>query len=274
MKISMMCIVFNILDVLPKNMFELCVQNMYDSVDEIIIVEGATKSLSGYWDGNTTQYTNNGRSKDGTIDYIYDLKKKYDKVKLIIGDGFWNGKTSMCNEAAKIAIGDYIWQVDSDEFYKKEDQIKILKFLEEEKPDLVQFYANHFFGGFDYCIDERTSNGWGNGLTDWMRIFKNIPGKSYWLSHEPPQYICDGLECKKGKIITRETTLDKGIKMYHYSYVQKSQIDFKDVFFGQTPNYRNFWDTFQKNKNTLIFDSKVNEFDGEHPEIIKINYLV
>ena len=78
MKITMMCIVFNVLDVLPKNMLELCVQNMYDNVDEIIIVEGATKATNHYFDGNTSLFTNDGRSKDGTIEYILELEKKYD----------------------------------------------------------------------------------------------------------------------------------------------------------------------------------------------------
>lgn len=272
MKITMMCIVFNVLDVLPKNMLELCVQNMYDNVDEIIIVEGATKATNHYFDGNTSLFTNDGRSKDGTIEYILELEKKYDKIKVIIGDGFWNGKTSMCNAASKISTGDYIWQVDSDEFYKKEDQIKILKLLEDEKPDSVHFFANHFFGGFDYCIDESCYNSWGNGIP-WMRIFKNIPNKSQWISHEPPQYVCDGLICNDGKVISRETTLQMGIKMFHYSYVHENQIKFKDIFFCQTPNYQNYWNNFIRNKNTLVWGSKVNEFKSEHPEIIKNNYL-
>lgn len=273
MKITMMCIVFNIMDVLPKNMFGFCVQNMYDNVDEIIIVEGATKSLSGYWDGDTSHYTDNGRSKDGTIEYITELKNKYDKIKLIIGDGFWDGKTEMCNAAAKISTGDYIWQVDSDEFYKKEDQIKILNLLEEKKPDAVHFFANHFFGGFDYCINENSYNSWGNGIP-WMRIFKNIPNKSHWSSHEPPQYICDGLVCNEGNVITRDIMLEMNIKMYHYSYVQESQIKFKDNFFRQFPNYQNYWNNFKNNKNSLVWGSKVNVFCDEHPEIIKNNYVL
>lgn len=273
MKITMMSIVFNVLDTLPENMFELCIQNLYDSVDEIIIVEGATKSITHHFDGNTSSFTTNGRSTDGTIEYIKELEKKYSKIKVIIGDGFWDGKTQMCNAAAIISTGDYIWQVDSDEFYKKEDQVKILNLLETESPDAIHFFANHFFGGFDYCIDERSPNTWGNDLP-WMRIFKNVPLKSQWSSHEPPQYICDGKVCNHGKVISRDKTLEMGIKLYHYSYVQESQIKFKDVFFAQYPNYQNFWNQFLVNKDMFIWGSKVNKFDDEHPEIIKNNYNI
>ena len=271
MKITFGCIVFNILSTLPNNMFEYCIQQIYDIAHEIIIVEGATKATTHYFDGNTTLFTNNGRSTDGTIDYLYNLQKKYSKIKIIIGEGFWNGKTDMCNAYASISNGDYIWQLDSDEFYTKEDQFKILKILSEKKPDAVHFYANHFFGGFDSCIDERC-NSWGNDIP-WMRIFRNIPGKSKWISHEPPNYLCDGLFCNKGNVITRDDTLKNGIKMFHYSCVIENQIKFKDIFFGQNMKYEKLWNDFKKNKKILIFGSKVYKFEGEHPDIIKNKYI-
>jgi hypothetical protein len=268
MKISLFTIVFNVIDILPKNMFELNIQNMYEYVDEIIIVEGATKS-KGKFDGDTTNFTKNGRSSDGTIDMLKEMEKKYDKVKIIIGDGFWDGKTSMCNAISNIATGDYLWQLDSDEFYKKSDIVKIKKLLEEEKPDSIHFFANHFFGGFDYCIDER-SNKWGNN-TPWKRIFRHKKGCSYWISHEPPNYVCGDLLCDNGKIINRYKTLEMGIKMFHYSYVIYEQVVFKQKFFRNS-SYIPLWNKFKDDKNTLIFGSKVNKFIGKHPKIIEENY--
>jgi len=267
MRITIGMIVFNAISVLPENMLKLCIENMYDIADEFIIVEGATNGYDGY----TIPFTNNGRSSDGTLEFLQELNLKYPKIKIIYKDGFWNGKTEMCNAYASISTGDYLWQLDSDEFYKKEDQIKILELLNKQKPDAVHFYANHFFGGFDYCIDERTTS-WGNDIP-WMRIFKNKPLKSKWLSHEPPNYICDGLICNQGIVITRENTLKDGIKMYHYSYVDEKQIRFKDIFFRQTPNYQNYWNNFKNDKNSLVWGGEVNEFCDEHPEIIKNNYI-
>ena len=270
MKISVFSIVFNIIDTLPKNMFELNIQNMYEYVDEIIIVVGATRAITHYFDGDTSKYTQNGRSTDGTIELLKELENKYEKVKVIIGDGFWDGKTKMCNAASNIASGDYIWQLDSDEFYKPEDIIKIKNILELEKPDAVHFYANHFIGGWDYCIDERCYNTWGNFIP-WKRIFKNTKN-SYWISHEPPEYVCDGLICNNGKVINRDLTLNLGIKMFHYSFVTYEQILFKTNFY-KTKEYLPFWEKFKYDKNTKILDSVVYKFEDEHPDIIKNNYL-
>ena len=269
MKISIFSIVFNIIETLPKDMFKINVLNMYDFVDEIIIIEGATKSTK-IFDGDTSHFTNDGKSSDGTIELLKELEL-LPKIKVIYGNGFWDGKTSMCNAASNLATGDYLWQIDSDEFYKDGDIIKIKRILDEKQPDGINFYANHFFGGWDYCIDER-SNSWGNDIP-WKRIFKHIPKKSYWLSHEPPIYVCDGKNCDNGSVIDRDEMLKYSIKMYHYSYVQESQIYFKSKFF-RNDKYNSYWDEFKTNKNILIFGSKVEKFIGEHPTIIKNNYSV
>lgn len=272
MKITLFSIVFNIIDTLPKDMFKLNIQNMYDFVDEIIIVEGATKAKYHYYDGDTSHFTKDGKSNDGTIELLKELEK-LEKVKVIYGNGFWDGKTSMCNAASNIATGDYIWQMDSDEFYKHEDIIKLKELLEKEKPDSIHFYANHFFGGYDSCIDEIEPNQWGNGIPCcWMRIFKHIPGKSHWISHEPSVYVCDGLNCERGKVIDRKMTLALGIKLYHYSYVQESQINFKSKFYNN-PDYHKYWEQVKTNKNIKIFGSQLHEFTGKHPDIIEKNYL-
>jgi hypothetical protein len=253
-------------------MFEYCVRHIYNYAHEIIIVEGATKALTHRWDGDTTSFTNTGRSTDGTIEYLYELQKKYPKIKIIIGDGFWNGKTEMCNAYASIATGDYIWQLDSDEFYKDEDINKILDILDSEEPYGVHFYANHFCGGWDYCIDEKQKT-WGNDIP-WKRIFKNVPKNSFFVSHEPPKYICNGKLCDNEKTLDRDYMLNNyNIKMYHYSYVHYPQINFKSKFFRNN-KYVEFWNNFIENKNTLIFGSSPKKFEGLHPQIIQDNYII
>jgi len=271
-KISGQMIVFNAESVLPKNMLTLCIENALPYLSEMIIVEGATKAGDDhYFDGCTEFFTTDGRSQDGTIDVLKKIEQKYpDKIKLIIGDGWWNGKTEMCNAAAKIATGDYIFQIDNDEFYHQTDMEKLIGMLEAWQPHQVEFYANHFFGGFDYCIDER-EHGWGND-PPWRRIFKNIPGRSKWLRHEPPVYSVDGFPNERGFVINRDKTLQAGIKLFHYAYVQKSQIDFKTKFFNND-QYPILWEQFQKNKSTKIFGSNVYPFTGKHPKIIEENFI-
>ena len=270
-KITFGMIVFNAEKNLPNGMLSACIQNIYDFAHEIIIVEGATKAINHYFDGDTSKFTNDGKSNDRTIEIIKSFPDPKNKIKLIESKGFWDGKTQMCNEYAKIATGDYIWQLDSDEFYHHEDIKTLLSILEKKKIDAVHFYANHFFGGYDYCIDEN-DNKWANQIP-WMRIFRNVPDKSYWISHEPPNYVCDGTVCNSGKILTRDQTLALGIKLYHYSYVEIDQVKFKATFYKNEKCLEE-WNKFTTNKEYKPFGCEINKFNGEHPSIIRSKYLL
>ena len=250
-------------------MLKLCISNIYNIAHEIIIVEGATRAQTHYYDGDTSKYTQNGKSTDETVEVIKNIPDPFNKIKLIESNGFWNGKTQMCNEWAKIATGDYVWQIDSDEFYHEGDILKIIDLLNDKKPDAVYFNAYHFFGGFDYCIDERSYPEWASG--PWFRLFRNVPGKSYWLSHEPPVYCCDSQVCNKGYVINQSETTDIGVKMYHYSYVTVEQINFKSDFYVNS-YYKSAWNNFSSDKNFKPFNSQVYKFEGNHPQIIKENY--
>jgi glycosyltransferase involved in cell wall biosynthesis len=275
MKITFGMICFNAINNLPEGMLEMCILNVYDIAHEIIIVEGATKAITHRFDGDTSKYTTDGSSTDDTINVIKNIPDPLNKIKLIESNGFWDGKTEMCNAWASIATGDYIWQIDSDEFYHKSDMLKVKNILEKEKPDAIWFNAYHFFGGFDYCIDERgllltdDKSQWGCG--PWYRLFKNVPGKSRWLSHEPPSYYCDGNICNDGLLLNQNYMSENGIKMYHYSYTNYEQIKWKSDFF-QYPDYITYWNKFKEDKSFKPFGTTVFPFDGEHPEIIKNKY--
>ena len=266
MKITFGMIVFNAEKNLPKGMLEACISNVYDIAHEIIIVEGATRAITHYYDGDTSQFTDDGRSSDKTVDILKKIPDPLNKIKIIESRGFWNGKTEMCNEWAKIATGDYVWQLDSDEFYHVDDMKKLICYLEEYKPDAVYFNAYHFFGGFNYCIDERSYPEWGSG--PWYRVFRNIPNKSRWISHEPPVYSADTLICNSGRVLNQNQSSEIGIKMYHYSYIDTKQIDFKKIFYGNNL-YPEAWKEFEKDKNYKPLGSTVYKFEGDHPEIIK-----
>jgi hypothetical protein len=160
--------------------------------------------------------------------------------------------------------GDYIWQIDSDEFYLKKDVELIRAMLDIARPDAVHFFANHFWGDFTHCLDETNGSRWGNDIP-WMRIFRHVPGAS-WITHEPPDYMHpSGFRCNHGKVVVREETLRLGIKMFHYSYVKKSQIDFKARFF-RNPLYLELWKKWHENSATpLINGSVTKKFLGEQP---------
>lgn len=266
MKISFGMIVFNAQSTLPNGMLEACILNVYDIAHEILIVEGATKATTHYLDGYTTTFTEDGRSTDDTIKVIRSIPDPQNKIKLIESTGFWNGKTEMCNAWASIATGDYVWQLDSDEFYHVSEIKNLINYLEVEKPDAVYFNAYHFFGGLDYCIDERSYPDWASG--PWFRLFRHVPGRSRWVSHEHPIYNCDGIICNNSNVLNQHETTKLGIKMYHYSYVTESQIAFKKEFYKNSI-YPEAWNNFKNDKNYKPLGAQAYKFDGEHPDIIK-----
>jgi glycosyltransferase involved in cell wall biosynthesis len=268
MKISTGTLAFNVLSTIGEKLFTAQLEHLYNLSDEILITEGATKVTSNhYWDGDTSWATHDGHSTDKTIEFIKDYPDPDRKITLITKEGFWNGKTEMCNTWAEKATGDYLWQIDSDEFYKEEDIVKIKYILENFHPTAVHFYANHFFGGFNTVINE-TGRFWGNHIP-WMRIFKHSPGKSHWISHEPPNYVCEGKICNEDILVSRDETLKWDIKMYHYSYVYKSQFEFKTKFYKQK-EYMEYWDKMEQGETVSPFNDTLNNFNPQdHPEIIK-----
>ena len=268
MKISTGTLVLNAESVLPPGMLEAQLKQLYYIGDEIFITEGATKVTSNhYWDGDTTWLTHDGHSTDKTVEIINSFPDPEKKIVLFQKDGFWNGKTEMCNEWSKHATGNYIWQIDSDEFYKKKDVDKIKQILEKYQPDAVHFFANYFWGDYNYHLNEATGLGWGNNIP-WMRIFKHTPG-SKWLSHEPPNYmLTNGIVCNESRIIPREEMLKANIKMYHYSYVTKEQKEFK-VKFYKDYWLNDAWDRWTKDKSSVIRDGAYTiAFNDSHPEFV------
>jgi len=274
MKISTGTLIFNSSMTLPKGMLLAQLRHLYSFADEIFITEGATKVTGDhYWDGDTTWATKDGHSTDDTLQIIESFPDPDNKITVIKKDGFWNGKTEMCNEWSKRATGDYLWQIDADEFYLEEDIKKIKWMLEKHEPDAVHFFANHFWGDFDHCINETTGGGWGNDIP-WRRIFRHLPGAK-WLSHEPPDYqLPDGKICNQCSVIPRQETLRAGIKMHHYSCVCKEQIDFKTKFFKNSI-YLQLWKKWKENNNCRLLEgSRTVEFKEKHPifvENIKYN---
>ena len=56
--------------------------------------------------------------------------------------------------------------------------------------------------------------------------------------------------------------------MYHYSFIDYRQIEFKSKFYVNEV-YKTHWESFLKDKNYKPFGSIVYKFDGDHPQIIK-----
>ncbi len=249
-----------------------CLRALYPFAHEIIVVEGATVSASAI-------ATPDGHSTDDTLKTLYHFKAEEDpdnKLKIITKKGFWSEKDEQSQAYAEKATGDYLWQVDIDEFYTAKDIQCILKML-QKNPDItsVSFKQITFWGGFNYVTD-----GWylRRGAEIYHRLFKWGPGFRY-VTHRPPTvYDPQGVNLRELKWINGYQLAQQGIFLYHYSLVFPKQVLDKCIYYSQTGwaghatgavewAYNNFF--VLKNPyrvhNVYQYPSWLERYSGTHP---------
>jgi hypothetical protein len=191
---------------------------LYPFAHEIIVVEGATP-------GAASVATPDGHSTDGTLETLYRFKAEEDpenKVQIVVRDGFWSEKDEESQAYAQRATGDYLWQVDIDEFYHPRDIQAVLNMLQNDPSiSAIAFREIKFWGGFDYIVD-----GWRSrrGSEIYHRLFKWGAGYRY-VTHRPPTvYDPQGRDLRHLKWINGYELARRGIFLYHYSLVFPKQV--------------------------------------------------
>jgi len=209
-----------------------CIHALYPYAYEIIIAEGACE-------GARNIATEKGHSKDGTLEILREIKRLEDpenKITIITSedeghpDGFWPGEKLEQSQAyAKRAKGDYLWQVDIDEFYKDEDIRKIIILLnEDDKISCISFNQIGFWGGFNYTVDSWYFKRY---LPEIFRVFKWVQGYQY-VSHRPPTVINkEGINLKEINFLDARQTKKMRLFMYHYSFVFPKQVREKALYY-------------------------------------------
>jgi len=275
-------ITFGIIALNAQPFLEYNLRALYPFAHQIIVVEGATRAA-------ISLASPEGHSMDGTLEMLFRFRAEEDpKRKLLIvsandesyEDGFWPEKKEMSQAYAKRTTGDWLWQVDSDEFYREEDMRTVIDLL-KAKPTLagVSFPFYEFWGGFDYIV---TGLWYTQQFTEVARIFRWASGHRY-VSHRPPT-VAD----KNDRIQDSENGISGmemkklGVFLYHYSYVlpkqaeQKvgyySHVDWTDAF---RENKRWLSDKYYGLKDPLFIGEKgrwawqwLERFDGDHPKAI------
>jgi len=256
-----------------------CLRSIYPFAYEIIVVEG------GHVDAKSV-CTNDGHSIDGTLETLYRFKKEEDtenKLTIVTKDGFWpkkdelgNDRTPQSRAYAERATGDYLWQVDIDEFYKNEDMMKVVKLI-SENPEItaITFPTYTFWGDISYTADSFYLR---RGAMYYHRLFK-WSEKYRYLTHEPPTVIDEnGIDLRKKKWISGKKMKRKGIFMFHYSLLfpwqveQKVKVyqDEKPVFYSEVihwaeNNYFKLGNPFRVH-NLYRFPSWLERFNGKQPD--------
>lgn len=227
-KVDFCMIVFNGDYVLKQNL-----DGIYPFANKIIITEGPVSYYRGL--GFDT-------SSDKTVEIIKNFPDPEKKIVLIQGQ--WDEKDTMCKVQEKHFSGEYVWHIDSDELYKAEDIEKIFNYL-EKNPNCysMAFRLYSFYGGFERYISGFEEN------FEVIRIQKIIPGKSYWKTHRPPTMIFHpntGKTCKEmGHLDHFQSEKMFGIRIFHYPYVFPTQAKVKIDYYkswGGSGIISNYWE--------------------------------
>lgn len=205
-----------------------CLRSIYPFAYEIIVVEG------GHEDAKSV-CTPDGHSIDNTLETLYKFKKEEDldnKLTIVTRNGFWPKKdelgrdrTPQSRAYAERVTGDYLWQIDIDEFYKEEDMIAIMQMLTND-PSItaVTFPTYTFWGDIKYI-----SESWAlrRGARYYHRLFRWSPNYKY-VTHEPPTVIDERqIDLRQKHWISGKKMSRKNIYMYHYSLLFPWQVEQK-----------------------------------------------
>lgn len=198
---------------------------LYPFAHEIIVVEGAAP-------GARNIATGTGHSRDGTLETLRAFKADEDpagRLTIVTAedeghpDGFWPGEKDEQSRAyATRATGDYLWQVDIDEFYRADEMARVLATLSADPGiDTMSFRQVTFWGGLDYVAD-----GWylRRGAAEYHRLFRWRPGYVY-QTHRPPTVVDEtGRDLRSKRWLDAAAMVERGVHLYHYSLLLPKQV--------------------------------------------------
>ncbi len=199
---------------------------LYPFAHEIIVVEGAAP-------GAKQAASPDGHSLDGTLETLRDFKNREDpgdKLRIVTRDGFWSEKDEMSQAYARLATGDWLWQVDVDEFYMPEDIRSVCLMLQAEpRITAVSFDTLTFWGAPEYRLESWYLR---RGDGEFHRLFKWGEGYRY-ATHRPPTVLdgrgrdLRGLHWLRGRDMAA-----RGIRLYHYALLLPKQAREKSAYYS------------------------------------------
>jgi len=253
-----------------------CLRAIYPFAHEIIVVEGASR-------GAEPVATPDGHSTDGTLETLRRFKDECDpddKLQIVTHDGPWGDKDEQSQAYADRATGDYLWQVDIDEFYHPDDMRRVIRMLRDQPTiTAVSFEQITFWGSGDIVADS-----WYLRYEQNMchRLFKWGPGYRY-QTHRPPTVVDgSGMDLRAGRWVTGRQLARQGIYMHHYSLLFPQQVRQKCAYYATQPwgayaagavewAEENFLSPIARPfqvHNVHIHPGWLERFTGEHPPAI------
>lgn len=211
-----------------------CLEALYPHAWEIIVVEGAAESARDF-------ATEQGYSRDGTLETLKYFKENSDpenKVKIVTKEGFWASRDEQSQAYANEATGDYLWQVDIDEFYLP-DAIEKVRGMLMNDPTITgaSFQWINFWGNEKTIVDGWFLRSGGGNVNRLMKWGDGYTYGKHWRG--PRSYNPDGQDMTQINWVSAEAMARAGIRMYHYSLVFPHQVLHKSTIYkdGTDPTF-------------------------------------
>jgi glycosyltransferase involved in cell wall biosynthesis len=190
----------------------------------------------------TDQIHNQGRSIDGTSEYIDKIARIYPENVTVYRkpEGvFWDGKREMVNEPLIASIHEecLLWQVDADELWTVEQICNARQMFLDNPEKTAAFYWCWYFLGENLVISSRNCYAQ-NPQQEWLRTWRFKPG-AVWAAHEPPTLV-EPLPNGEWRNVAsvnpwlHEETEERGLVFQHFAYVIPEQLKFKEQYYGYT----------------------------------------
>lgn len=181
----------------------------------------------------------NGRSIDGTTEYIDELAKMYPDYVTVYRQPegvFWQGKREMVNEPLfNMNEECLLWQVDVDEFWTTEQISTARQMFIDCPAKTAAFYWSWFFVGKNLVVSTRNCYSQNPGQ-DWLRTWRYKPG-AVWVAHEPPTLVEPLPNGEWSNVAAvnpflHAETEAKGLVFQHFAYAIEKQLQFKEQYYG------------------------------------------
>jgi hypothetical protein len=209
-------------------------RSLYQFAHQIIVVEGASPHAGAVASAD-------GHSTDGTLDSLRRFRAEEDpddKVQILTAEqcghpsGFWPGEKDEQSRAfASRATGDWLWQVDIDEFYRPGDVRAVMQLL-SRRPETtaVSFENRIFWGSTDVVVDGLYLRA---GAGEFHRLFRFGPGYSY-VTHRPPTILdAGGRDLRTVAWVRGSELARQGIYLYHYAMLFPKQVREKCSYYAR-----------------------------------------
>jgi len=223
-----------------------CLRSIYPFAHQIIVVEGGSRHAAAFC-------TPDGHSTDGTLEVLRQFKEQEDpegKLEVVTREGFWEEKDEQSRAYAERATGNWLWQVDIDEFYKPEDMRKVLALLQNPPlPTAVSFPTITFWGGPEYEVDGVVLR---SGGQCFRRLFSWGSGYSY-SSHRPPTVLdAENRGMSDLRPVSGRRMAALGVYLYHYALLFPHQAIQKAVYYQSLSDGRRRGETWLANSYRVL----------------------